>query len=77
MTRFPPASEHAPYGPARTLRLPGLVAENLTIPYDIALLDLTLFIRDRDEGLFALLEYNADLFEAATIERMKRIICAQ
>ncbi|HYT33362.1 MAG TPA: amino acid adenylation domain-containing protein, partial [Thermoanaerobaculia bacterium] len=57
-------------GPARTLRLPGLVAENLKVPYEIALLDLTLFIRDRDEGLIALLEYNADLFEAATIERM-------
>ena len=48
---------------ARTVRLPGLLVEDLPVPEDVALLDLTLIVRDRGDELVAALEYNADLFE--------------
>ncbi|HYK43323.1 MAG TPA: amino acid adenylation domain-containing protein [Thermoanaerobaculia bacterium] len=57
-------------GGARTLMLPGLVSEDLLVPHDAALLDLTMVIRERPEGMTGSLEYNADLFEEATVERM-------
>jgi amino acid adenylation domain-containing protein len=55
---------------SRTVRLPGLVAEDLTVPEEFALLDLTLVVRDRGNELVGWFEYNADLFERETIRRM-------
>ncbi|MDQ2980089.1 MAG: condensation domain-containing protein, partial [Acidobacteriota bacterium] len=54
----------------RTVRLPGLIVEDLDVPDDVALLDLTLVVRDRGHELFGSFEYNADLFEPETIRRM-------
>ncbi|HYK41880.1 MAG TPA: amino acid adenylation domain-containing protein [Thermoanaerobaculia bacterium] len=56
--------------PSRTVNLPGLLVEDLTVPEEVALLDLTLTVRDRGGELTGWLEYNADLFEAETIRRM-------
>ena len=40
-----------------------------------ALSDLTLELYDDSEGLYGLLEYSTDLFDAATIERMVGHYC--
>ena len=54
----------------RTVRLPGLIVEDLEVPEEIALLDLTLVVRDRGHELVGSFEYNADLFEPETVRRM-------
>ncbi|MDC0720329.1 non-ribosomal peptide synthetase/type I polyketide synthase [Nannocystis bainbridge] len=61
----------APQPPgARELRLAGLEVESVEADVPRAVFDLTLYVRDEDGELSALLEYSADLFERATIERM-------
>ncbi len=50
--------------------LGGLSVESLSLPQRIAQFDLTLNVTETQNGLAATLEYNKDLFEAATIERM-------
>ncbi|WAS90947.1 non-ribosomal peptide synthetase/type I polyketide synthase [Nannocystis punicea] len=61
----------APQPPgARELRLAGLQVESVEPEVPRAIFDLTLYVRDEDDELSALLEYSADLFERATIERM-------
>ncbi|WP_206686054.1 non-ribosomal peptide synthetase [Kribbella qitaiheensis] len=50
--------------------LPGLVAEELPVPVVTASFDLTIQFAELDGGLHCALNYNRDLFDATTIERM-------
>ncbi|WP_437931241.1 amino acid adenylation domain-containing protein [Sorangium sp. So ce291] len=56
--------------PAPALELAGLVFEPIETSGGTAKLDLSLSLAERGRGLFAALEYSADLFDAATAERM-------
>jgi aspartate racemase len=56
--------------PTSALELPGLTVNPLNIDSGTAKFDLTLFITETAQGLRASLEYNTDLFNAATITRM-------
>ncbi len=56
--------------PLRELRTPGLAIGMLEIDSVAAKFDLTLFATETDHGLRLKLEYDADLFDAATIDRM-------
>ena len=58
--------EDAPPAPA----LAGLEHSLVNLDSGTAKVDLTLVVEHRPDGLAAALEYNTDLFEAATIERM-------
>ena len=53
-----------------SLQLPGVDAEMSVVRSDTAKFDLTLEMEDGDEGLMASFEYNTDLFDDSTIERM-------
>jgi len=53
-----------------TLELPGLAVDPVYVDAGLAKFDLTLFAEDTGEALWTHWEYNADLFDAATIERM-------
>jgi len=53
-----------------SLELPGLTLRPMGSGNKTAKFDLTLFVTEGRRGLVASLEYNTDLFEAATIERM-------
>jgi amino acid adenylation domain-containing protein len=55
---------------ARAFSLPGLEAKRLAIEAEVAKFDLTLEISEREDGLRASFEYNTDLFDRSTIERM-------
>ncbi len=59
--------QNAPEG---ELALPGAEAEPIVLPYVAALFDLHLEFRERDGELDVLVQYNTDLFDAATIERL-------
>jgi amino acid adenylation domain-containing protein len=54
---------------ARALGLQGIDVERFSIATSTALFDLTLSIFEREDG-FALFEYNTDLFDRSTVERM-------
>nr|MDQ3802458.1 condensation domain-containing protein [Acidobacteriota bacterium] len=56
--------------PMRPLRLPGLTITLLPLENETAKFDLTLTLREGEEGLSAALEYNTDIFERATAKRM-------
>jgi amino acid adenylation domain-containing protein len=56
--------------PTDTLELPGLTLSPLEIPIKTAKFDLTLSMRETEQGLFGTFEYNTDLFDADTITRM-------
>jgi aspartate racemase len=56
--------------PTSALELPGLTVNSLNLDSGTAKFDLTLFIMETAQGLRASLEYNTDLFNAATITRM-------
>jgi len=56
--------------PALDLELAGLMADRLEVDKGTAKVDLVLNTVEGPEGLRARLDYNADLFDAATIERM-------
>jgi amino acid adenylation domain-containing protein len=56
--------------PAERLRLPQVLLNSTVTPSGIAKFDITLEISEVDEKLSASLDYNADLFELTTIERM-------
>ncbi|HYD80083.1 MAG TPA: amino acid adenylation domain-containing protein, partial [Paucimonas sp.] len=56
--------------PAEKLELPGLSLQPLAADHATAKFDLTLNITEEAGRLHCELEYNTDLFEAATIERM-------
>ncbi len=56
--------------PAAELSLPGLALRPLPAAGGHAKFDLTLFVTETDAGLEGLFEYNTDLFDGATIERL-------
>ncbi|MEV7939326.1 amino acid adenylation domain-containing protein [Kitasatospora sp. NPDC088264] len=56
--------------PAGALDLAGIRSEWLDLPRRAAVLDLTLEFTERDGALDVMVEYNTDLFDARTIERM-------
>lgn len=51
------------------LTLGGLELESLSLEQRIAQFDLTLMMAEADGGLIGSLQYNADLFEPATVQR--------
>jgi aspartate racemase len=56
--------------PARFAALPGLTVRPVPIDPGTAKFELTLSLQDTESGLRATVEYNADLFDPATIVRM-------
>jgi amino acid adenylation domain-containing protein len=56
--------------PLDALQLEGLTLSPMTLNSGAAKFDLLLFMEDTGEGLRAALEYNSDLFEAETINRL-------
>jgi amino acid adenylation domain-containing protein len=54
--------------PLETLALPQLTVEPMLVDSGVAKFDLTLYLDNRPDGLATIIEYNADLFEATTIE---------
>jgi non-ribosomal peptide synthetase component F len=56
--------------PAPAFQLPGLVLSLMTAEIDAAKADLILFMRESPQGLIGSFQYNADLFDAATISQM-------
>ncbi|MCG8363957.1 MAG: amino acid adenylation domain-containing protein [Pseudanabaenales cyanobacterium] len=54
------------------LELPDLSINPINVQSNIAKFDVSLYMAESDDGLQAWLEYNTDLFEAATITRMLR-----
>ncbi|HEY6324588.1 MAG TPA: condensation domain-containing protein, partial [Thermoanaerobaculia bacterium] len=56
--------------PAPPPAMAGLTLEPLAVPSEAAKLDLALVLRDGGEGLLASLSYSADLFDAASIDRL-------
>jgi amino acid adenylation domain-containing protein len=61
------ALQNAPGG---TADLPGLTFTPLTVDSGVSKLDLTFSLEEGPEGLHGTVEYNTDLFDPATIERM-------
>jgi amino acid adenylation domain-containing protein/non-ribosomal peptide synthase protein (TIGR01720 family) len=56
--------------PARTVEFPGLAAESVPVETETAMFDLTLEMTETPNGLKGVIEYNTDLFDATTIQRM-------
>ena len=56
--------------PAAPLELPGLKLEPYKVVDEQSAFDLTFFTRETEVGIAGWLEYNSDLFNAATINRM-------
>lgn len=56
--------------PAPTLQLPGTVSETLLIETGTSKVDLIFTLAESGTGICGDLEYNTDLFDGATIERM-------
>ncbi|MGH8549116.1 MAG: non-ribosomal peptide synthetase, partial [Methylococcales bacterium] len=56
--------------PVRSLELPGISLSPMEIETQTAKFDLTLGMTETPEGLSASWEYNADLFDEATVKRM-------
>ncbi|HEV2864403.1 MAG TPA: AMP-binding protein, partial [Pyrinomonadaceae bacterium] len=52
------------------MELGTLTIESMNLPQRVAQFDLTLIVAETSKGLSATFEYNADLFDAETIERM-------
>jgi len=57
--------------PMSALELPDLTLSSLNIDSSTAKFDLTMSMEDTEQGLVGSLEYNTDLFDAATISRMR------
>ena len=57
--------------PRQSLELPGLKVSPLEVDSGTAKFDLTLFLWEEAGGLRGTLEYNTDLFDEATISRMR------
>lgn len=61
----------APQPPGeRDLRLDDLSVQNLEVPLHTSIFDLTLFYREGSDLLEGAIEYNTDLFERDTVQRM-------
>ena len=53
-----------------SLELPGLILRPFDIDYGMSPFDLTLLVEETERDLHLLMEYNTDLFEKETIQRM-------
>lgn len=58
------------HGPRFQLDLPGLTAMDVDVDPGTARFDLNLVMREEESGLQGYIDYNTDLFDASTIERM-------
>jgi amino acid adenylation domain-containing protein len=58
--------------PLQSLNLPGLTLKQIEIESRTAKNELVLFVNETEHGLAGLVQYDADLFEAETINRMFR-----
>jgi amino acid adenylation domain-containing protein len=57
--------------PSQAWRLTGLTLEELDVEWKSAKVDLTLYMGDAEHGgMWSIVEYNSDLFDAATIQRL-------
>jgi amino acid adenylation domain-containing protein/non-ribosomal peptide synthase protein (TIGR01720 family) len=56
--------------PSEVVELPGLTIRPMEYELGTAKFDLSLLMMDQPEGLLCHLEYNSDLFDAETVERM-------
>ena len=56
--------------PAAALDLPGVKLEPFKVADEQSAFDLTFFTKETEEGIVGWLEYNSDLFNAATISQM-------
>jgi amino acid adenylation domain-containing protein len=56
--------------PSATLQLPNLTVTPLQLDTTVSQFDLTLFVEQRENNLHAAFEYNTDLFDASTLQRM-------
>jgi amino acid adenylation domain-containing protein len=56
--------------PQEQLELTGLTLQGERVESGTAKFDLTLTLKEGESGLFGVFEYNTDLFDSATIERM-------
>ncbi|BAY46081.1 amino acid adenylation domain-containing protein [Scytonema sp. HK-05] len=56
--------------PNQTLELPGLSITSVDVDHLASQFDITLSIEETEQGLRGLWEYNTDLFDASSIERM-------
>jgi amino acid adenylation domain-containing protein len=56
--------------PTPPLELPNLSLQPLEVPVETVRLDLTLHMMDTHRGLLGMVDYNTDLFEVSTIERI-------
>ncbi|ASS75393.1 hypothetical protein CIG75_10585 [Tumebacillus algifaecis] len=56
--------------PASAVELPGVTVSRFEVDNGSAKYDLTLFMEEGADGMKAVFEYNADLFDPATMERM-------
>jgi amino acid adenylation domain-containing protein len=56
--------------PLGALELPGVRCEAAEVPTGTAKFDLTLGLRESGQGLTGVLEYDRDLFDAATVQRL-------
>ncbi|WP_375773024.1 amino acid adenylation domain-containing protein [Archangium gephyra] len=56
--------------PFAALELPGVAVEELVFEPGAARFDLTLFVRETEQGWVGLWEYNSELFDEATVARM-------
>ena len=61
------ALQNAPTG---DLKLPGLVLESLPVESDAAKFDLAMLLNESGSDLHGLIEFNTDLFDRGTIERL-------
>jgi amino acid adenylation domain-containing protein len=56
--------------PRSALKLPGLSLNPVNVDFELAKFDISLLTEESEERIKAMLEYNTDLFNNATIERM-------
>ena len=56
--------------PGNDVAIPGLTATWMRAPRNDALFDLTLVVRESEDGLSCSLKYRTDLFESATVRRL-------
>ena len=70
VTRNPIFQAMLQLSPEYALDLPALSATPLIVDQGAAQLDLALHLWERDAGLRGFIEYNTDLFDASTIERL-------
>lgn len=58
--------------PVRAQRLPGIMLEPLDVHSGTSTFDMTLVVGESEEGLSLSIEYNTDLFNLSTIQRLVR-----